>query len=250
MLGAAGAQLKQPSVFLTAKWEQLVMLNYSVDPGLLEPFVPAGTELDAFEGRTYASLVGFQFNQTRLNTCFGEFAIPFHRSFEEVNLRFYVRRKEKRGVVFIRELVPKLAIAATARLCYGEKYSCVPMAHHIQVQSEKNTLEAEYSWGSGSRRCAIWLQTVGDSFLPADRSLSQFITEHYWGYAAQRDGGCVEYEVQHPRWVVRNAGEASFTGNAAHYYGADFATVLLRRPDSAFLAAGSAVTVFRGTKIA
>ena len=225
------------------------MLNYVVDPGLLGPFVPSGTELDDFAGRTYVSLVGFQFNETRFYTRFGGFAIPFHRSFEEVNLRFYVRRKEKRGVVFIRELVPKLAIAATARLCYGEKYSCVPMAHRIQAQPEKNTVEAEYSWGAGRRRCAMRLTTTGDSFLPADGSLSQFITEHYWGYATQRDGGCVEYEVQHPRWVVRSAGEVSFSGSAAHFYGAEFSKVLLRPPDSAFLAEGSSVTVFRGSRI-
>jgi uncharacterized protein len=236
-------------VFLTAEWKHLAMLNYAVDPGLLEPFVPAGTELDAFEGRTYVSLVGFQFNETRLHTRFGGFAIPFHRSFEEVNLRFYVRRKEKRGVVFIRELVPKLAIAATARLCYGEKYSCVPMAHRIQVQPQKNTVEAEYSWRAGQRRCAMQLTTEGDSFLPADGSLGQFITEHYWGYAAQRHGGCVEYEVQHPQWVVRSAGEASFSGDAAHYYGPEFSEVLLCTPDSAFIADGSPVTVFRGMKI-
>jgi len=119
--------MQRPQVFLTAEWKQLLMLNYSVDPAMLRPLLPAGTELDSFEGRTHVSLVGFQFNDTRV----AGFAIPFHRSFEEVNLRFYVRRSEKRGVVFIRELVPKIAIAATARLFYGEKYSCVPMAHRI-----------------------------------------------------------------------------------------------------------------------
>ena len=127
------------------------MFNYSVDSALLQPFCPSGTELDSFEGQTYVSLVGFQFNDTRV----AGFAIPFHRSFEEVNLRFYVRRSEKRGVVFIRELVPKLAIAATARLFYGEKYSRVPMAHRICVQPGKTAVEAEYSWGSGPQRCAM-----------------------------------------------------------------------------------------------
>lgn len=237
--------MKQPRVFLTAEWKQLAMLNYAVDPGLLASFVPAGTELDRCDGRTYVSLIGFQFNDTRI----AGWAIPFHRFFEEVNLRFYVRRAEKRGVVFIRELVPKIAIAATARLFYGEKYSRVPMAHRIQLQPGKDMVEAEYSWGSGTRRCAMRLETAGGSFLPADGSLSQFITEHYWGYSAQRDGGCVEYEVQHPRWTVRNAGAANFSGEAAHFYGADFARVLRGAPDSAFLAEGSAVTVFCGRRI-
>jgi uncharacterized protein YqjF (DUF2071 family) len=106
--------------FLTAEWKNLLMLNYAVDPSLLEPFVPAGTELDAFGGKIYLSLVGFEFNRTRVLG----FAVPFHQNFEEVNLRFYVRRGSKRGVVFIRELVPKYAVAAVARLLFKENYSC------------------------------------------------------------------------------------------------------------------------------
>ncbi len=237
--------MPQPRVFLTAEWKQLLMLNYAVDPALLQPFVPAGTELDSFEGRTYASLVGFQFKDTRV----ASFAIPFHRSFEEVNLRFYVRRSGTRGVVFIRELVPKLAIAATARLFYGEKYSRVPMAHRISTEPGETAVEAEYSWGSGAQRCAMRLKTTGEKYLPSDGSLSQFITEHYWGYAAQSDGGCMEYEVQHPRWIVSDARQANFSGDAAHFYGPAFGKVLMRPPDSAFLAEGSAVTVLRGTRI-
>jgi len=221
------------------------MLNYSVDPAMLRPLLPAGTELDSFEGRTHVSLVGFQFNDTRV----AGFAIPFHRSFEEVNLRFYVRRGEKRGVVFVRELVPKIAIAAVARIFYGEKYSRVPMGHRLHEVPGKDAIEAEYSWGSGARRCAMRVETDGGGYVPSDGSLGQFITEHYWGYASQSDGGCMEYEVQHPRWTVRGARQANFSGDAGRYYGADFAKVLVRPPDSAFLAEGSAVTVFRGTRI-
>jgi hypothetical protein len=237
--------MPQSRVFLTAEWKHLLMLNYSVDPALLLPFLPAGTEIDSFEGRTYASLVGFQFNDTRV----GGLAIPFHRSFEEVNLRFYVRRSEKRGVVFMRELVPRIAIAATARLFYGEKYSRVPMAHRIYMKPGKTAVEAEYSWGSRARQCAIRLETTGENYIPSEGSHSQFITEHYWGYAAQSDGGCIEYEVQHPRWTVSDAKQASFSGDGAHFYGPAFGRVLMRPPDSAFLAEGSAVTVFRGTRI-
>src|ERR1700679_4114553 len=166
--------MPQPRVFLTAEWKQLLMLNYSVDPELLLPFLPSGTEIDSFEGHTYVSLVGFQFNDTRV----AGFAIPFHRSFEEVNLRFYVRRAEKRGVVFIRELVPKFAVAAIARIAFGENYSRVPMSHSIQVQPDTGDVEAEYGWGSGPGRCSMRMEADKTSFLPADDSLGQFITEH------------------------------------------------------------------------
>jgi uncharacterized protein YqjF (DUF2071 family) len=206
---------------------------------VLEPFVPAGTELDAFEGKTYLSLVGFEFNRTRVLG----FAVPFHQNFEEVNLRFYVRRRSKRGVVFIRELVPKYAVAVVARLLFKENYSCVPMSHRAEAG------KVEYAWKLGSRRCVMKIETDGENFVPSEGSLSQFITEHYWGYTTHKGGGSLEYEVQHPPWRVWNAKEASFSGNADGLYGPEIAQILTREPDSAFLAQGSPVTVFKSTKI-
>jgi uncharacterized protein YqjF (DUF2071 family) len=237
--------LTHASTFLTAQWKNLLMLNYSVDPASLERFVPAGTELDSFEGKTYLSLIGFEFNRTRLLG----FPVPFHQSFEEVNVRFYVRRAARRGVVFIRELVPKRAVAAVARWAFNEKYLRVPMSHRIETRGDGDVAKAEYAWRSRQERCVMRLETEGPSFLPADGSESQFITEHYWGYAAQPDGGCLEYEVQHPQWRVWKAKKAGFSGDAAGLYGAEIAQILTREPDSAYLAEGSAVTVFKGTMI-
>jgi hypothetical protein len=182
-------------------------------------------------------------------TCLFGLPVPFHQAFEEVNLRFYVRRSSKRGVVFIRELVPKYAVAAVARLAFKENYSCAPMSHRIDTRAEENVVEAEYAWGSGPDRCSMRIETEGASFLPPDGSDGQFITEHYWGYAGQPGGGCLEYEVQHARWCVRKAKRAGFSGNAARLYGTEIAQVLTRNPDSAFLAEGSPVTVFKAARI-
>jgi len=232
--------------FLTAEWKNILMLNYAVDPSLLERFVPRGTVRDTFEGKTYLSLVGFEFNRSRICGV----AVPFHQKFEEVNLRFYVRRSTKRGVVFIRELVPRFAVAAVARFAFNENYSRVPMSHRFEVRGERGRVEAEYAWGSGPDRCLMRIETEASSFPPPEGSLSQFITEHYWGYAAQPRNGCLEYEVQHPRWLVKNATRAEFSGKVVRLYGAEIAQALAREPDSAFLAEGSAVTVFRGKRIA
>jgi hypothetical protein len=231
--------------FLTAEWINLLMLNYAVDPALLTSFVPSGTELDSYAGKTYLSLIGFQFNRTRVLGL----AIPFHLDFEEVNVRFYVRRGPKKGVVFIKELVPKRAIAAVARFAFNENYQRVPMAHRIEARPGGGIATAEYTWRAGREQCAMTIETDGSSFLPADGSESQFITEHYWGYAAQKDGSSLEYEVQHPQWPVWNAKQASFSGDATVLYGAEIAAILAREPDSAFLAEGSAVTVSKGTRI-
>ncbi len=231
--------------FLTAEWKNLVMLNYAVEPLLLQEFVPAGTELDSFQGRIYVSLIGFEFNRTRIAGT----PVPFHQSFEEVNLRFYVRRHNRRGVVFIRELVPKRLVAAIARLAFGENYSCVPMSHSICTYARPEVIEAAFSFGSGPDRCSMRIETAGSAFLPEDESLAQFITEHYWGYSAQSGGYCLEYEVAHPRWRVWEAKTAEFRGDATAFYGAEFARILKSLPDSAFLAKGSPVTVFKGSRI-
>jgi uncharacterized protein len=236
-------------VFLSAEWRDLVMLNYAVDPAVLRAYVPRGTELDSFGGRTLVSLVGFRFLRTKL---FGALPLPFHTNFDEVNLRFYVRRRaedgERRGVVFIREIVPKRAVALLARFAYGEKYICLPMRHRAETDGAR--MAAEYEWRIGGRWARLHGEGAGEPALPAEGSLEEFITEHYWGYSAQRDGGCVEYHVKHPRWRVWQGASAGFVGDGTALYGAELGAVLTRVPDSAFIADGSAVVVYAGTRIA
>ena len=235
-------------IFLSAKWLDLVFLNYAVEPELLRPFVPSGTVLDSFAGKTYVSLVGFRFCETKL---WGQVAVPFHTEFEEANLRFYVRRESdgelRRGVVFIKETVPKPAIALTARLIYGENYVSLPMNHKISI-SEAG-IDAEYSWKHHGAWSRIHARASGVAKTPAEGSLEQYITEHYWGYSRQKSGRTIEYRVTHIPWSVRHASEARFEGNAAGLYGADFAAVLSRPPDSAQIASGSPIEVLTGSTI-
>jgi uncharacterized protein len=235
-------------VFLSAEWRDLVMLNYEVEPGILRRYVPRGVELDAFAGRTFVSLVGFQFLCTKL--C-GFLAVPFHSNFDEVNLRFYVRRREgdevRRGVVFIRELVPRAAIAGLARLVYGEKYSACPMAHGIERNADG--IAAEYRWEWRGQRFWLSAAAQGEPARAAEECLENFITEHYWGYAAKSASETIEYRVSHDPWRVWVSPNARFGGDGDALYGADFGEILTRAPHSAFIAEGSAVQVHRGRRI-
>jgi uncharacterized protein len=232
------------NVFLTAQWADLLILNYEVAPSLLKKYAPQGTRLDSFEGKTYMSLVGFRFRETKL---FGTLPIPFHRDFLEVNLRFYVRRstnsEERRGVVFIAEIVPKRMIAQVARMLYGENYLCRPMS------SKREHTTVEYAWKTKNTCCTLGARVSETSAFPAQESLEQFITEHYWGYSAQRDGGCLEYQVTHPVWKVRPCVEAFLRGDPTPEYGAELASILKGKPSSSFLADGSSVVVFKGAVI-
>ena len=231
------------SVFLTAEWRQLAMLNYVIDPRILASLVPVGTELDYWNGNAFVSMVGFLFQDTQLLGV----PIPFHRNFEEVNLRFYVRRKSddgwRRAVVFIKELVPRFAIAQIARAFYNEPYLALPMSHQIATNS------AAYFWQFHGKENFLKVAFKGESQSLREGSEQEFITEHYWGYTRQRDGATLEYRVEHPRWRVWDALSAELHCDVAALYGEQFCGALNGPPSSAFLAEGSAVKVHKGVRL-
>ena len=231
--------------FLTAEWRHLAMLNFVADPKLLEPFVPAGTELDFHESETFVSVVGFMFLQTRVIGL----PIPFHRNFEEVNLRLYVRKQSpegwRRGVVFVRELVPRRAIAFVARAFYDEPYLAVPMRHSIAQGPEG--LAVQYQWWRGGLWETLGMKAAGGLHDSGPGSHEEFITEHYWGYT-KRPGATSEYQVEHPRWRVWPATSWNLDVDVAGLYGAAFVETLNATPASAFIAEGSVVTVRRRTR--
>ncbi|MBS1910424.1 MAG: DUF2071 domain-containing protein [Bacteroidetes bacterium] len=238
------------SLFLSAEWRSLAMLNYSIAPDILLPLVPRGTELDTWGNRHYVSMVGFLFLKTKVIGI----PIPFHRNFEEVNLRFYVRRKGpegwRRGVVFVKEIVPRHAIAAVARLVYNERYVAMPMRHRVELTPGVGANGVvEYGWRFDGIWNGIRADTIGGPQPLVAGSEEEFITEHYWGYAAQRDGSCVEYQVEHPSWRVWRVASSSLTCDAAALYGQQFATALAAEPVSAFVAEGSPVIVRRGVRL-
>jgi len=235
--------------FLTARWVDLAMLNFEVEPSVLEPLAPAGTELDAFAGRTLLSVVGFRFLDTRVLGV----PVPFHRCFDEVNLRFYVQRRTGgetlRGVTFVKEIVPRAAIAWVARYVYNENYVSLPMEHEDEIAGDGSRRVA-YRWAHGGRSHQLSVRVSGPPELPDENSEETFVTEHYWGYVRQRDGTTLEYRVEHPRWRVWRAFEAELDCDVAALYGAELAPYLKGTPRSAFLAEGSAVAVRRGRTLA
>lgn len=237
--------------FLSADWRYLLMLNYEIDAAVVAPLVPRGTELDFYNGRTYVSVVAFLFLKTRVLGV----PVPCHRNFEEINLRFYVRRQGedgwRRGVVFIKEVVPRRAIAAVAVRVYNENYVYCPMRSTLQLEpaGEPVSGSVEYAWQTATGWNTVIARLEGQAALPKPGSEEEFITEHYWGYARQRDGGTVEYRVAHPQWRVWPALSPAVGGDVVGFYGTQYAEALRKPPTSAFIAEGSAVEVFRGTRL-
>lgn len=236
--------------FLSAQWRHLLMLNYEIDPAILQPLIPKGTQLDTWQGKTFVSMVGFLFLDTKVLGI----PVPFHRNFAEVNLRFYVRRivdgEVRRGVVFIQEVVPRWAIAAIARWLYNEGYVNCPMDSHIQLPDTGHAIgSVEYGWGRGAERKVIAAELTGTLTIPEPESQEAFIAEHYWGYVKQRNNSVIEYAVEHPQWRVWPATQVRFDCDVASWYGPQYVETLSATPSSAFIAEGSAVSVYRGTQV-
>ncbi len=237
------------NAFLSARWRRLVLLNYSVKPDILKPFLPAHTELDIWNDTCYVSVVGFMFLDTRVKGL----KIPFHVNFEEINLRFYVRRLDpvsgewKRGVVFVREIVPKPAIAWVANTIYRENYRAYRMWHNWKEQDGQ--LEVEYAWKQGGRWHSFGVQADNAPVDLKEGSEAEFITEHYWGYARHGEHRTVEYQVAHPRWQVYPITSWHCNVDFGMAYGPAFAFLAETEPLSVFLAEGSEVEVLGRTVI-
>jgi uncharacterized protein YqjF (DUF2071 family) len=227
--------------FLKASWINLLMANFTIDKKILEPYRPAFTELDEWNGDYYASLVGFLFKDTEVRG----FRIPYHINFEEVNLRFYVRYKERgewrRGVVFVKELVPKAAITFIANTLYSENYETRRMDHSFKTNTD--TQEIQYRWQVKKEWNHLRATTLLTKSPIQPGSEEEFITEHYWGYTRVNNKKTSAYEVQHPKWNIHPVKSFDYHCNIHVLYGNQFTEPLTQTPTSVFLADGSEIAV-------
>lgn len=227
--------------FLTAEWRKLALANYIIDKELLVQYLPAGTELDLWNGKCYVSLVGFMFINTKLLGL----KIPFHTNFEEVNLRFYVKRFDKgewkRGVVFIKEIVPKPALTFVANTVYNENYETLPMRHSWTSNENERTIQ--YKWKKFDKWYSIKIEASIEKFEIEPNSETEFITEHYWGYAKVNEQKSNEYEVTHPKWKAYKVNNFEIKVDFGTVYGKEFEFLNTIDPNSVMLAEGSEITV-------
>lgn len=227
--------------FLKAGWENLIMANYAVPPELLAPYLPAGVELDFHHGNAYVSLVGFLFRDTKIFNI----PVPLLGTFEEINLRFYVMRnvgnEKRRGVVFINETVPSQLVAWVANFLYKEHYVSVPTRHHWQVNDQ--TKKIKFEWHIAGEWNSIYAEAALPSQSMEPGSIEEFIFEHYYGYTKINGTATEEYQIHHDRWLVNPVIKYDINCNFAAMYGADFAFLKEKAPDSVLLAGGSSVRV-------
>ncbi|HRE41322.1 MAG TPA: DUF2071 domain-containing protein [Ignavibacteria bacterium] len=233
--------------FLTAAWKNLLIANYIVPPELLKKYLPAKTELDLYQNNCFVSLVGFMF----LNTKVLGLSFPFHKNFDEFNLRFYVKYNDngeiKRGVTFIKEIVPKGIITFVANSLYRENYITLPIKNSLTKSN--NEINIEYSWSIKNKINFVRATADNNPQPLKENSFEEFITEHFWGYSKWSNTETLEYQVEHPRWSIYNVNSFESELNIESLYGKSFLHFLNLKPHSVFLADGSDIIVRKGKLI-
>ena len=172
------------------------------------------------------------------------------------HLRFYVRRRVaggwRRGVLFVKELVPRRAIAWVARRMYGERYKAMRMSGVVWQSRNQHgvpdwTTIIRYWWRVGGSCEGLYAEASGEPSPVGKGSEAEFLTERAWGYST-RGGVTLEYHVAHPPWRVWDLSYVTLACDAGRLYGEPFGECL-REPCSAFVAEGSRVVVHRGHRL-
>jgi len=229
--------------FLTARWENLFLANYAVPDDMLLPRLPTGLELDRWEGRAFVSLVAFHFRDTRV------FGIPWpgYRHFAEINLRFYVRRGEDRGVIFVRELVGLHLVARIAWWVYNEPYRVMPLASSVAHTDDGLTIEHRLT--GPDRGYTIRASGAKPRWRPEPGTAEHFFKEQRWGFGRTRRGESLQYEVDHPVWETYSVRDFTIDLDWAAVYGPEWAFLTKATPESVVFAAGSPVAVYRHRRV-
>ncbi len=226
------------SVFLTAEWNYLINITYAVDPKVLLPHLPKGLSLDIIDGKAFVSFVAFEFNDVKVKG----FRIPFHRKFPEINLRFYVNKNGKRGVVFIKEYVPKYFVALIANKIYNEPYSAIKM--NYSIQEAENGLSVKHSFCINDKWFNISVTGENKLYTPGKDSIEHFFKEHEIGFGKDKSENTIEYKVEHPIWEIYPVKNIESTICFEKIYGKKWAFLDSEKPHNVLLAKGSKIKVF------
>ncbi|MBU41968.1 MAG: hypothetical protein CMN76_02020 [Spirochaetaceae bacterium] len=222
-------------VFLTAEWKHLINLTYAVDPEILKPHLPAGLELDIWQGSAHVSLVAFDFLKTKVLGL----SIPTYRNFPEVNLRFYVRWKNKPAVVFIREFVPKRAISLAANVLYNEPYKRIPMTSSVTADTGAGAIRVNHQFGGQS----LAVEATAEKYIPEPNTAEHHFKEHDLGFGVDHGGRTLCYRVEHPVWYVFPLKRVHMNVDFSGLYGEKWSFLNQAAPAYSLLAEGSQIKV-------
>lgn len=243
---------KKPAVSYQASWHDMVVINFDIEPRIVEMHLPPGLEVDLYNDHSFISLVALKCRDTVIKGI----RIPFHSNYAQLQLRCYVKRTDgdttRRGTFFIKRFVPSRRVARLMSWWTGQKYQHMRIRTHVSgfQETDPNIMpEAQYECFVNGRWNKIKIKARSQRRKLRPESKDQFILDHQYAYYS--DGkNTFEYLVDHPPWLIWDAASGALDCDVEALFGKEFARPMKHRPSSVMLARGSDVTVYQSTKIA
>lgn len=200
--------LPSSSWVMTQTWHELLFAHWPVDAEMLRGKIPAGFELDIFEGQAWLAVVPFRMSNVAPR---GVPALPWVSSFPELNVRTYVRVADTPGVYFFSlDAGNPVAVGAARTLA------------HLPYYTAEMTVDAQDGWisynsrrtssGAPAAEFAARYRPVGEPHPPVDGTLEHFLTERYCLFTVDSDYHALQLDIHHPPWPLQKA-EAAVTVN-------------------------------------
>lgn len=178
-------------------WHDLLFAHWPIQAEILRPLVPAELPLDEFDGQCWIGVVPFRMSGIRLR---GTPAIPAFSAFPELNVRTYVKMRDRPGVYFFSLDATSWPAVKAARMFYKLPYfhakmSCREVNDEIMYSSERLSDKAEL-------RCRYRPTFAVQVARPG--TLKHWLTERYCLYTVRKR--CVyRAEIHHQPWPLQDA---------------------------------------------
>lgn len=190
---------------MSMRWSRLLFMHWRVPEEALRPHVPPMLEIDTFDGSAWIAVVPFTMSGVRAR-CTP--ALPGPGAFHELNVRTYVRYKDKPGVWFFSLDAANALAVEVARRTFRLAYFSASM----RLIEDKGTIE--YASKRTDRRGApATLRCRYGADGPAEPtrsgSLEAFLTERYRLFSSelppQEPRRLWVGEIDHEPWMLSRA---------------------------------------------
>lgn len=186
---------------MTQTWHDLLFAHWPIDTDMLRPLVPAGFEIDLYEGQAWVGVIPFHMTNVAPR---GVPALPWLSAFPEMNVRTYVRVGGHAGVYFFSlDAGNPLAVGAARTLAHLPYFTA-----EMQVQDTDGWIHYDSRRKRGDAAAAEFVaryRPLGSPAPPIAGTLDHFLTERYCLFTVDSSFHAYRLDIHHPPWPLQRA---------------------------------------------
>ena len=183
---------------LEMRWRDTLFAHWPVDPSLVAERLPAGLDVDSYDGDAYLGVVPFEMADLRPR------GSPVGLSFGELNLRTYVRRDGEPGVYFFSLDADDRLGVGVARTAFRLPYYRAEMSIDRRDETVRFRSRRTHA-GEPPLSFEARYRPEGEPFVADPGSLESFLVERYRFFTADDRGRLWVGDIEHEPWQLRRA---------------------------------------------